>query len=144
VLLGDECPVGFLRLGPSLGAPGSAESDPPKKCGGRNVVLASALVANETNHQPCPNKALAGGQAAAGEVSLLCFVPLFENHHFIKKKPSSRQSSFCLSALYNSEKRTGLLCKAAAPLASRLFQAPSSAGAAALQGGSRSGVACVK
>lgn len=59
--------------------------DPPKKCRQKYLVLANSLVANETSRQPCPNKAFAGGEAAAGEVSL--FVPLFENHHFKKNVP---------------------------------------------------------
>lgn len=141
VLLRAKCPTGFLRLGPSLGAPRSTEGDPPKKCRQKYVVLASSLVANETNCQPCPNKAFAGGEAVAGEVSLLCLFPFLRTTTL---KKSSRQSSLCLSALYNSKKQTCFLCKAAASLASHLFQAPSRVRVAALHGGYCSGADCIK
>lgn len=101
VLLRDERPPGLLRLGPSLGVPRSTEGDPAKKCTQKYVVLANSLVANETNRQPCPNKAFAGGQAVAGEVSLLFLFPFLRTTAL---KKSSRQSSLCLSAL-NSKSR---------------------------------------
>lgn len=95
VLLRGEHPPGLLRLGPSLGVPRSTEGDPLKKCTQKYVVLANSLVANETNRQPCPNKAFAGGQAVAGEVSLLCLFPFLRTTALKKKFQTEQPLPLC-------------------------------------------------
>lgn len=95
MLLRDKRPTGFLRLGPSLEAPRSTEGDPPKKCRQKCRVLANSLVANETNCQPCPNKAFAGGQAVAGEVGLLCLFPFLRTTTLKKKLQTEQLLPLC-------------------------------------------------
>lgn len=97
-----------------LGAPRSTEEDPPHKVHQKYKALANSCVAKEAKGQPCPKKALAGGQAVTGEVSLLCLFPFLRTTTWKKKVPD--RAAFAVHKL-----GAGLLCRApGAPTDSRL------------------------